>query len=49
MSTMENGRALELRRARPPSCRQGFTVLFTGLPGADKSTLASALAAMLRE
>ena len=29
--------------------RRGFAVLFTGLPGAGKSTLAAALAAMLRE
>ena len=48
MSKTESGRAPELRRACPPRCRQGFTVLFTGLSGAGKSTLANALAAMLR-
>jgi sulfate adenylyltransferase len=33
----------ELRRAHPPRHRQGFTVFFTGLSGAGKSTIANAL------
>ncbi len=33
----------ELRRTHPPRARQGFTVFFTGLSGAGKSTIANAL------
>ncbi len=33
----------ELRRSHPPRSRQGFTVFFTGLSGAGKSTVASVL------
>jgi len=33
----------ELRRTHPPRKQQGFTVFFTGLSGAGKSTIASAL------
>lgn len=33
----------ELQRAYPPRHRQGFTVFFTGLSGAGKSTIANAL------
>lgn len=39
----------ELRRTYPPRHRQGFSVLFTGLSGAGKSTIANALVAMLHE
>ncbi len=39
----------ELRRAYPPRHRQGFTVFFTGLSGAGKSTIARALAVKLME
>jgi sulfate adenylyltransferase len=35
--------AEELRRTHPPRYKQGFTVFFTGLSGAGKSTIASAL------
>jgi len=35
--------AAELRRTYPPRHRQGFTVLFTGLSGAGKSTIAERL------
>jgi sulfate adenylyltransferase len=35
--------AEELRRSYPPRKRQGFTVLFTGLSGSGKSTIANAL------
>ncbi len=35
--------AEELRRSHPPRHRQGFTVFFTGLSGAGKSTIANAL------
>jgi ATP sulfurylase (sulfate adenylyltransferase) len=35
--------AEELRKSHPPLHRQGFTVFFTGLPCAGKSTLANAL------
>lgn len=35
--------AEELRRTHPPRHEQGFTVFFTGLSGAGKSTIASAL------
>ena len=39
----------ELRRAHPPRDRQGFTVFFTGLSGAGKSTIASVLLTKLLE
>ena len=39
----------ELRRSRPPKARQGFTVLFTGLSGSGKSTMAHALMNKLME
>lgn len=39
----------ELHRIAPPRERQGFTVFFTGLSGAGKSTVARALAARLME
>ena len=39
----------ELRRTHPPRHRQGFTVFFTGLSGAGKSTIANALMAKLME
>ncbi len=39
----------ELRRSYPPRHRQGFTVLFTGLSGAGKSTIANALMVKLME
>jgi sulfate adenylyltransferase len=39
----------ELRRMHPPRHVQGFTVLFTGLSGAGKSTIASALLVKLLE
>jgi len=39
----------ELQRACPPRSRQGFTVFFTGLPSAGKSTLANALMVKLLE
>jgi sulfate adenylyltransferase len=35
--------AKELRRTHPPRAEQGFTVFFTGLSGAGKSTIANAL------
>ena len=35
--------ATELRRSYPPRAKQGFTVLFTGLSGSGKSTIANAL------
>ena len=35
--------ASELQRRHPPRHRQGFTVFFTGLSGAGKSTIANAL------
>lgn len=35
--------ARELRRTHPPRHRQGFTVFFTGLSGAGKSTIANVL------
>ena len=41
--------AAELRRTYPPRHQQGFSVLFTGLSGAGKSTIANALVAMLHE
>jgi len=39
----------ELRKSYPPKHKQGFTVFFTGLPCAGKSTLAKALLAKLVE
>lgn len=39
----------ELRRTYPPRERQGFTVFFTGLSGAGKSTIANALCIKLLE
>ena len=39
----------ELRRTHPPKHRQGFTVFFTGLSGAGKSTIANALLIKLLE
>lgn len=43
------GVAEELRRTYPPRSRQGFTVFFTGLSGAGKSTIASLLEVKLLE
>jgi sulfate adenylyltransferase len=42
-------RLIALERTRLPRRRQGFTVFFTGLPGAGKSTLANALLLKLLE
>jgi len=39
----------ELRRTHPPRHKQGFTVFFTGLSGAGKSTVANALLVRLLE
>jgi sulfate adenylyltransferase len=39
----------ELRRTHPPRDRQGFTVFFTGLSGAGKSTVANVLLSKLLE
>jgi sulfate adenylyltransferase len=39
----------ELRRTHPPRHAQGFTLFFTGLSGAGKSTIANALRAKLME
>ncbi|HSL27494.1 MAG TPA: bifunctional sulfate adenylyltransferase/adenylylsulfate kinase [Acidimicrobiia bacterium] len=39
----------ELRRTHPPRAQQGFTVFFTGLSGAGKSTIANALLVKLLE
>lgn len=39
----------ELRRTHPPKPRQGFTVFFTGLSGAGKSTIANAFLVKLLE
>jgi len=39
----------ELRRSYPPRSQQGFTVFFTGLSGAGKSTIANVLMIKLRE
>ncbi|MER3355886.1 MAG: bifunctional sulfate adenylyltransferase/adenylylsulfate kinase [Hoeflea sp. D1-CHI-28] len=39
----------ELRRTSPPRAQQGFTVFFTGLSGAGKSTIANALRVKLME
>jgi sulfate adenylyltransferase len=41
--------AVELRRGFPPRSEQGFTVFFTGLSGAGKSTIAKALLFKLLE
>ena len=41
--------AEELRRTHPPRAEQGFTVFFTGLSGAGKSTIARALQIKLLE
>ncbi len=41
--------ATELRRSYPPRSQQGFTVFFTGLSGAGKSTIASILLTKLLE
>ena len=41
--------AHELRRSYPPRHQQGFTVFFTGLSGAGKSTIANVLMIKLRE
>ncbi len=41
--------ASELRRSYPPRSKQGFTVFFTGLSGAGKSTVANVLMIKLRE
>jgi sulfate adenylyltransferase len=41
--------AEELRKTHPPKNRQGFTVFFTGLSGAGKSTIAKGLLARLLE
>jgi len=41
--------AVELRKTHPPRVRQGFTVFFTGLSGAGKSTIARALLDKLLE
>jgi sulfate adenylyltransferase len=41
--------AAELRRTYPPRVKRGFTVFFTGLSGAGKSTIADTLSAALRE
>jgi sulfate adenylyltransferase len=39
----------ELRRSYPPRSQQGFTIFFTGLSGAGKSTIANILLAKLLE
>jgi len=41
--------AEELRQSYPPRAQQGFTVFFTGLSGAGKSTIASILVTKLLE
>ena len=41
--------AAELRRSHPPRREQGFTVFFTGLPGAGKSTIANVLRSRFME
>lgn len=41
--------ARELRRTFPPRTQQGFTIFFTGLSGAGKSTIANALRVKLLE
>jgi sulfate adenylyltransferase len=54
MPAFENDAALpevaaEMQHLHPPPSRQGFTVFFTGLSGAGKSTIANALVARLHE
>src|SRR5436305_15284336 len=39
----------ELRRSFPPRNQQGFTIFFTGLSGAGKSTIANVLVIKLLE
>jgi sulfate adenylyltransferase len=39
----------ELRRTHPPRSKQGFTIFFTGLSGAGKSTIANVLLVKLLE
>lgn len=39
----------ELQKSHPPRAKQGFTIFFTGLSGAGKSTIANALMIKLRE
>lgn len=41
--------AAEMQRLHPPRHQQGFTVFFTGLSGAGKSSIANALVAQLHE
>jgi sulfate adenylyltransferase len=41
--------AVELRRSHPPRREQGFTVFFTGLSGAGKSTIANVLLSRFME
>ncbi len=41
--------AEELRKTHPPRHKQGFTIFFTGLPSAGKSTIAKALLASFFE
>ena len=41
--------AAELRRSHPPRRQQGFTIFFTGLSGAGKSTIANVLLVKLLE
>ncbi|HEX9097376.1 MAG TPA: bifunctional sulfate adenylyltransferase/adenylylsulfate kinase [Candidatus Dormibacteraeota bacterium] len=41
--------AAELRRSYPSRCKQGFVVLFTGLSGSGKSTIANVLLVKLLE
>ncbi len=41
--------AAELRRSHPPRSRHGFTVFFTGLSGAGKSTVANVVLSRLLE
>jgi sulfate adenylyltransferase len=41
--------ASELRRSYPPRAKQGFTIFFTGLSGAGKSTIANVLMIKLQE
>ena len=43
------GSATEIKRARSGAWRQGAVVLFTGLSGSGKSTVAAALAELLRD
>jgi sulfate adenylyltransferase len=41
--------AVQLRKSSPPRARQGFTVFFTGLSGAGKSTIANVLMVKMLE